>query len=135
MLLCRLHPSGGAKLLNPLYVAQRRLQEASNLLTKGSQPEDITAVLQLVRSSSFNCYMFEALPDDTIETRASLLTQKYELSVSSSSASQTLPQQRADAATAAGRSSAQMLQQQRDLPWLVAAVDAAGWQLPPPCSD
>jgi hypothetical protein len=79
--------------------------------------------------------MFEALPDDTIETRASLLTQKYELSVSSSSASQTLPQQRADAATAAGRSSAQMLQQQRDLPWLVAAVDATGWQLPAPCSD
>jgi hypothetical protein len=74
-------------------VAQRRLQEASNLLTQGSQPEDITAVLQLVRSSSFNCYMFEALPDDTIETRASLLTQKYELSVSSSSTLQQMVQQ------------------------------------------
>lgn len=73
---------GGAKLLNPLYVAQQRLQEASNLLQQGTQPEELTAALQLVRSSSLNCYIFEALPDDTIETRASLLTQKYELSVS-----------------------------------------------------
>jgi hypothetical protein len=101
VLLCCPLPTGGAKLLNPLYVAQRRLQEASNLLAQGIQPEDVTAALQLVKSSSLKCYKFEALPDDTIKTRASLLTQKYELSVSSSSASQTLPQQRADAATAA----------------------------------
>lgn len=79
--------NGGAKLLNPLYVAQRRLQEASDLLKQSSQlgGEEVTAALQLVRSSSLNCYMFEALPDDTIETRASLLTQKYELSVSNRS--------------------------------------------------
>jgi hypothetical protein len=79
--------NGGAKLLNPLYVAQRRLQEASDLLKQSSElgGEDLTAALQLVRSSSLNCYMFEALPDDTIETRASLLTQKYEFSVSNCS--------------------------------------------------
>lgn len=77
--------NGGAKLLNPLYVAQRRLQEASALLSQNAEPaaEDLTTALQLVRSSSLNCYIFEALPDDTFETRASLLTQKYELSVSS----------------------------------------------------
>lgn len=79
--------NGGAKLLNPLYVAQRRLRQASDLLEQSSQlgGEDLTAALQLVRSSSLNCYMFEALPDDTIETRASLLTQKYEFSVSKTS--------------------------------------------------
>lgn len=85
---------GGAKLLNPLYVAQQRLQAASDLLSQGTQPEELTAALQLVRSSSLNCYMFEALPDDTIETRASLLTQKYELSVSSCASYQQHQQQR-----------------------------------------
>lgn len=74
--------NGGAKLLNPLYVAQQRLQEAFNLLQQGSGVDDLTAALQLVRSSSLNCYIFEASPDDTIETKASLLTQKLELSVS-----------------------------------------------------
>lgn len=76
--------NGGAKLLAPLYVAQRRLQEASDLLKQSSSlgSDDVTAALQLVRSSSLNCYIFEALPDDTIETKASLLTQKWELSVS-----------------------------------------------------
>lgn len=69
-----------------------RLQEASALLAQTSEPaaEDLTAALQLVRSSSLNCYMFEALPDDTFETRASLLTQQYELSVSTSSGWQTV---------------------------------------------
>jgi hypothetical protein len=145
--------NGGAKLLNPLYVAQARLQEvglchlhaaaletahsmlttaytgnidtdcypecchccphmaeasdapsvaqqphgslkrpschgtqASALLSQTPEPaaQELTAALQLVRSSSLNCYMFEALPDDTFETRASLLTQQYELSVRSS---------------------------------------------------
>eukprot|EP00775_Hariotina_reticulata_P010337 gene10337-10494_t len=42
--------------------------------------EGLKEVLQLVRSSSLNCYMFEALDEDTIETRASLMTQKWELS-------------------------------------------------------
>lgn len=40
----------------------------------------VLEALQLVRASSLNCYMFEALPDDTIETKASLLTQQLELS-------------------------------------------------------
>jgi hypothetical protein len=60
--------------------------QASALLSQTPEPatQELTAALQLVRSSSLNCYLFEALPDDTFETRASLLTQKYELSVSSS---------------------------------------------------
>lgn len=37
-------------------------------------------VLQLVRSSSLNCYAFEALPTDTLETRASLFTASSKLS-------------------------------------------------------
>jgi hypothetical protein len=35
---------------------------------------------QTVRASSLNCYIFEALEGDTIETKASLLSQEYRLS-------------------------------------------------------
>jgi inorganic triphosphatase YgiF len=74
----RRQANGGAKLLNPLYVAQQRLQEAANLLQNAGAAagDEVTAALQLVRSSSLNCYLFEPLADDTLETRASLLTQK-----------------------------------------------------------
>lgn len=33
--------------------------------------------LQTVRASSLNCYVYEALEDDSIETRASLFTQRF----------------------------------------------------------
>lgn len=73
--------NGGFKLLAPLYAAQQRLQQASDVLgAEAVGSSELLAALQLVRASSLNCYMFEALPDDTIETKASLFTQKFELS-------------------------------------------------------
>eukprot|EP00882_Tetradesmus_deserticola_P030706 GHRQ01034602.1.p1 GENE.GHRQ01034602.1~~GHRQ01034602.1.p1 ORF type:complete len:333 (-),score=69.93 GHRQ01034602.1:74-985(-) len=73
--------NGGFKLLAPLYAAQQRLQQASDVLgAEAVGSGELLAALQLVRASSLNCYLFEALPDDTFETKASLLTQKYELS-------------------------------------------------------
>jgi hypothetical protein len=73
--------NGGYKLLAPLYAAQQRLQQASDVLSaEALGSTELLSALQLVRASSLNCYMFEALPDDTIETKASLLTQKFELS-------------------------------------------------------
>lgn len=68
---------------NPLQ-HNDRLQEAKAILQQTSSPgpDDLTAALQLVRSSSLNCYIFEALPTDNLDTKASLLTQKLELSVS-----------------------------------------------------
>jgi hypothetical protein len=73
--------NGGYKLLAPLYAAQQRLQQASDVLNAEAVGNtELLEALQLVRASSLNCYMFEALPDDTIETKASLLTQKFELS-------------------------------------------------------
>eukprot|EP00878_Enallax_costatus_P004502 GHUV01004742.1.p1 GENE.GHUV01004742.1~~GHUV01004742.1.p1 ORF type:complete len:246 (+),score=69.53 GHUV01004742.1:114-851(+) len=73
--------NGGAKLLNPIYVAQQRLQQAAELLGNGSVNSDVaTEALQLVRASSLNCFMFEPLESDTFETKASIMTQKYELS-------------------------------------------------------
>ncbi|KAF8073027.1 morn3 [Scenedesmus sp. PABB004] len=74
--------NGGAKLLAPIYVAQRRLREADDMLSAASSigSDEALAALQLVRASSLNCYMFDALESDTIETKASLLTQKWQLS-------------------------------------------------------
>lgn len=73
--------NGGAKLLNPIYVAQQRLQQAADLLSSGSADSQVALeALQLVRASSLNCFMFEPLESDTFETKASILTQKYELS-------------------------------------------------------
>lgn len=75
--------NGGYKLLAPLYAAQQRLQQASDVLsTEAVGSTELLSALQLVRASSLNCYMFEALPDDTIETKASLLTQKFETKLS-----------------------------------------------------
>lgn len=85
----RQRQSGGIKLLAPLRVAQRRLQEADQILQQSTTVSDVPIpvdqetlrdVLQRVRSSSLNCYVFDALPEDTVETRASLLTSKLELS-------------------------------------------------------
>jgi hypothetical protein len=84
--------NGGFKLLAPLYAAQQRLQQASDVLSAEEVGnEQLLSALQLVRASSLNCYMFEALPDDTIETKASLLTQKFELSGEKNLQEQQLP--------------------------------------------
>ncbi|PNH04374.1 hypothetical protein TSOC_009467, partial [Tetrabaena socialis] len=70
--------ANSAKLIAPIKVAQQRLQAASAMLADGSG--SMLDVLQLVRASSLNCYMFEALPSDSLETRASLFTQSRQLS-------------------------------------------------------
>jgi len=83
--------NGGIKLLAPLRVAQRRLEEASTMLDNAAVSTQIDAavgvdeaavaeVLQRVRASSLNCYAFDAFDYDTIETKASLITQKFEIS-------------------------------------------------------
>ncbi|KAG2498514.1 hypothetical protein HYH03_003765 [Edaphochlamys debaryana] len=60
------------KLIAPLKVAQQRLEAAAGKLKEEASPVE---VLQLVRSSSLNCYVYEALPGDSFETRTSLFTQ------------------------------------------------------------
>ncbi|GIL46592.1 hypothetical protein Vafri_3550 [Volvox africanus] len=70
--------ANSAKLIAPIKVAQQRLEAASAMLADGSG--SMLEVLQLVRSSSLNCYLFEALPSDTLETRASLFTQSSNFS-------------------------------------------------------
>ncbi|KXZ53068.1 hypothetical protein GPECTOR_8g61 [Gonium pectorale] len=70
--------ANSAKLIAPIKVAQQRLEAASAMLANGSG--SAVDVLQLVRASSLNCYLFEALPGDSIETRASLVTQSSGLS-------------------------------------------------------
>lgn len=79
----------GAKLIAPLKVAQRRLEEAAAMLEQAEAAapgagaysgEDITPVLQAVRASSLNCYLFEPLPGDSFETKASLFTIRQNLS-------------------------------------------------------
>ncbi|PNW74311.1 hypothetical protein CHLRE_13g602450v5 [Chlamydomonas reinhardtii] len=69
--------ANSAKFIAPIKVAQQRLETAASMLANGSSASD---VLQLVRSSSLNCYAFEALPTDTLETRASLFTASSKLS-------------------------------------------------------
>ncbi|GLC43159.1 hypothetical protein PLESTB_000856800 [Pleodorina starrii] len=70
--------ANSAKLIAPIKVAQQRLEAASVMLANGSG--SMVDVLQLVRASSLNCYLFEALPTDTLETRASLFSQSSNLS-------------------------------------------------------
>lgn len=84
--------NGGAKLLAPFETAKLRLQEAMGSLgTPGTQSstlvsdatgissgEGMLSALQTVRASSLNCYVFEALPGDDTETRASLITQQLQ---------------------------------------------------------
>ena len=42
-------------------------------------PSSVVTALQAVRASSLNCYLFEALPGDDSDTRASLITQQMQL--------------------------------------------------------
>jgi hypothetical protein len=78
----RQRANGGTKLLAPIRVAQRRLADvAASLDAAGGAPtrEAVTDALQALRASSLNCYVFEALPDDSFETRTSLATQSLGL--------------------------------------------------------
>ncbi|EFJ40814.1 hypothetical protein VOLCADRAFT_99289 [Volvox carteri f. nagariensis] len=70
--------ANSAKLIAPIKVAQQRLEAASAMLADGSG--SMLEVLQLVRASSLNCYVFEALPTDTLETVASLMAQSSKIS-------------------------------------------------------
>jgi hypothetical protein len=71
--------NGGAKMLAPVRLARQRLQSAATFLEINT-PESFAAALQAVRTSSLNCYVFNALSDDSLETRASLVTQQFKLS-------------------------------------------------------
>ena len=70
--------NGGAKMLAPVKLARARLQSAATFLEIAT-PDGLSAALQAVRASSLNCYVFDALADDTLETRASLVTQQLRL--------------------------------------------------------
>lgn len=68
------------KLIAPIKVAQQRLEKAGEMLTAAeANGGNVLDVLQMVRASSLNCYVFEALPGDSLETRASLFTQTSNL--------------------------------------------------------
>eukprot|EP00877_Chromochloris_zofingiensis_P001153 jgi/Chrzof1/11038/Cz05g21100.t1 len=54
--------------------------DSSNDGTKLPSQDVLLAALHKVRSSSLNCYAWEALPDDSFEARATLFTQQFELS-------------------------------------------------------
>lgn len=65
------------KLLAPLEVAALRLKDAKTAVV-GSDPNYALA-LETVRRASCNCYTFEAFENDSIETKASLITQNLKL--------------------------------------------------------
>ncbi|KAJ9533724.1 hypothetical protein QJQ45_026820 [Haematococcus lacustris] len=67
-------------IIAPIKVAQERLEAALLMLDGAQSPEQFATVLQAVRASSMNCYLYEALPDDSFETRASLVTQQLQFS-------------------------------------------------------
>ncbi|GAX81642.1 hypothetical protein CEUSTIGMA_g9070.t1 [Chlamydomonas eustigma] len=96
LLLKAQRQDGGAKMLAPFIVAQQRLRQADSSLeaaaaiasrsvAEGSPSPmidtlpDLTASLRAVRASSLNCYLFEALPGDDTDTRASLITQQINI--------------------------------------------------------
>lgn len=69
--------NGGVKILAPIRVAVERLAAADACLDAASTPDEFISVLKAVRAASVNCYLFEALPGDDFETRASLITQQF----------------------------------------------------------
>lgn len=77
----RQRQNGGIKLLAPLRVAQKRLNDAAQALENVTRIDLAAAkALEMVRSSSLNCYEFEPDPEADLETRTSLFTQRYKLS-------------------------------------------------------
>lgn len=80
----RQRQNGGAKLLYPIKGAQKKLKQVADvLLAPGAAGSlaaaDVMVALDTLRASSMNCYIFEALDTDTLETRASLLTQQFNI--------------------------------------------------------
>lgn len=69
-----------AKITAPIKAAQAKLAVAREALDRGSDVAALRTALTQVRAGSLNCYIFEALPEDTIETKASLLTQQWAIS-------------------------------------------------------
>eukprot|EP01026_Neomeris_dumetosa_P011738 TRINITY_DN14174_c0_g1_i5.p2 TRINITY_DN14174_c0_g1~~TRINITY_DN14174_c0_g1_i5.p2 ORF type:complete len:241 (+),score=30.34 TRINITY_DN14174_c0_g1_i5:37-723(+) len=64
-----------SKLLAPIEVSIQRLKKTEELLKMGQGMK----AQQLLRQASLNCFTFEASSEDTIETKASLLTQNLKL--------------------------------------------------------
>ncbi|KAF5842303.1 hypothetical protein DUNSADRAFT_7956 [Dunaliella salina] len=63
--------------LAPIRLSIKKLADASALLQESTSGTVYMEVLQIVRGSSLNCYLFDPTTDDSIETRASLATQQY----------------------------------------------------------
>ncbi|KAK9820402.1 hypothetical protein WJX72_009982 [[Myrmecia] bisecta] len=79
----RQRADGGIKLLAPIRSSRMRLQEAEAALRKQNiyepDPEIYKEMLSTIRSASLNCYTFEALDNDSIETRASILQRQLKI--------------------------------------------------------
>jgi len=68
--------NGGAKILAPVRVAERKIQEARNTLSESSTADDYRAILPLVHAASLNCYIYDVDENNTtFEERASLYQQ------------------------------------------------------------
>lgn len=80
----RQRADGGGKLIAPLKVAEKRLQNAQKLLKAASASSSpstaLNAVLQEVRNASLNCYIFEVEDADSLETKTSVMTQQMGIS-------------------------------------------------------
>jgi hypothetical protein len=100
----RTQQANSSKIIAPIKVAQQRLMQASTFLdnaaaaattptsaaaivsgssgaaTAAADSEaGVVSALQAVRASSLNCYVFDAFESDTVETKASLVTQQLQL--------------------------------------------------------
>lgn len=77
----RQRQNGGAKLLAPIRAAHQRLAEAAGMLeeVKPFEVQPLMDVIGKVRASSLNCYVFEPFETDSLETRASIITQQLQL--------------------------------------------------------
>lgn len=63
--------------LAPIGVGKRKLAEAAKLLSEASTEETRSAALKLIRTSSFNCYVYEEGLLDSLESKASLIQQGF----------------------------------------------------------
>lgn len=62
----------------PIGVGKRKLAEAAQMLSEASTEVTRTAALKLIRTSSFNCYVYdEGLLFGSLESKASLIQQGF----------------------------------------------------------
>lgn len=63
--------------LAPIGVGKRKLSEAATLLSEANTAESRASALKIIRSSSFNCYVYEEAFFDSLESKASLIQQGF----------------------------------------------------------